>query len=357
MKVKSWFVKSTEWEHWPSFMYYLPLLPYFLYKTWKAKSLTYFSAANPGIKMAGNGTESKYETLMLLPEHYRPVSIYVQAGTSADMVLDQISQSEINYPFILKPDVGFRGYMVKKIDNEKLLKAYINNFDHPLIVQEFVDYPNEMGVFYHRLPNQKRGKITSLTLKKYPTLTGDGRSTLKQLITNDNRAFLYFDLLKNIHHQKLDHIYAKNEIIPLSFIGNHSKGTQFINGNHLIDEALTRVFDNLSHQTSGWYYGRMDLKYNSFADLKEGKNFKILEINGIISEPTHIYDPEHPDAGYFKCIHTIKEHWEIIDKIALINKTKSTVTIPEVKEYLKNLYWLRNYSRKLIRANNLNLDL
>lgn len=357
MKIKSWFVKSTEWEHWPSFMYYAPLLPYFLYKTWRAKSLTYFSAANPGIKMAGNGTESKYETLLLLPEKYRPVSIYVPAGTSADLVMDKIRLRSIDFPFILKPDVGFRGYMVKKIDSEKILRAYLKNFNHPMILQEFIDYPNEMGIFYHRLPDQKNGKITSLTIKKYPTLTGDGHSTLQQLIERDNRAFLYFGLLKNIHHQKLDYIYAKGQTIPLSFIGNHSKGTRFINGNHLINDTLTGVFDKLNQQTSGWYYGRMDLKYNTFSELLEGKNFKVLEINGIISEPTHIYDPEHPDAGYFKCIETIKDHWEIIDQIALINKRRSVVQVPGVKEYLKNLYWLRNYSKKLIKANNLNLEL
>ncbi len=357
MKFKSRFVKSTEWEHWPSFMYYAPLLPFFLYKTWKAKSLTYFSATNPGIKMAGNGTESKYETLMLLPEKYRPFSIYVPAGTSPDLLLDQIRENNIAYPFILKPDVGFRGYMVKKIDSEKILRACLKHFKHPMILQEFIDYPNEMGIFYHRLPHLEKGKITSVTIKKYPSLTGDGQSTLKHLIEQDDRAFLYFDLLKNIHHQKLDHVYPKDESIPLSFIGNHSKGTRFINGNHLINEALTGVFDRLNHQINGWYYGRMDLKYNSYPELLEGKNFKVLEINGIISEPTHIYDPEHPGAGYFKCIETIKNHWEIIDQIARINKTRSAARVPGVREYLKNLYWLRSYSKELVKANNLNLEL
>jgi hypothetical protein len=33
--------------------------------------------------------------------------------------------------------------------------------------------------------------------------------------------------------------------------------------------------------------------YQNWADLENGKNFSLVEINGSGSEPTHIYDPKH----------------------------------------------------------------
>ena len=293
---------------------------------------------------------------MLLPKNRRPASFFLKAEDNFEKVEKIMTQNDMRFPVILKPDVGFRGYMVKKIDNIQDLKAYLKLFNHPKILQEFVDYPNEMGVFYHRYPNKSSGEITSITLKKYLTIEGDGRSALEQLIRKDERAVLYFDLLKIIHEKNLDYVYPKGEKIILSFIGNHSKGTQFLNGNHLISSKLTEIIDQISRETEGWYYGRIDLKYDSFEKLLDGGEFKILEINGIISEPTHIYDASHKDCTYFSAIKSIKDHWERMDQIAKLNYAEHQSKIPSIKDYLKNLNWLRNYSNELKKLNRLKLN-
>jgi hypothetical protein len=157
--------------------------------------------------------------------------------------------------------------------------------------------------------------------------------------------------LQNIHQEKLETIPIKNEKVVLTVIGNHSKGTEFLNGNHLIDTVLEEAFDKLNKQIKGWYFGRLDIKYNDFEDLKIGKNFKILEINGIIAEPTHIYDGSNKEASYKKAIKALKENWRTIFKIAKQNNKNQNLEIPTFNNYLKNIFFLKTYARKLKKLN------
>jgi len=345
LKTKTFFTKLLHWEHWPSFMFYAPFAPYYIFTTLKARNLFFHAATNPGIKHGGNGTESKYNTLQLIPEKYKPTSLFVSSESKFKDTLSNIEKLHVKFPLIAKPDIGFRGYLVKKINTIADLKEYLQKNKINIIIQEFIDYKNECGIFYHKIPGNDTGKITSITLKKFLTVTGDGKSNLSELIKNDKRAFLYYDLMLNIHQEKTQSIPDKNKIVHLSVIGNHSKGTQFINGNHLISKKLTTVFDALSKEIKGYYYGRIDLKYNSFEELKQGENFKILEINGVISEPTHIYDPTN--ASYFDALKSILKHWKILEIIAKKNHTDFNVPYPKIKPYIKDLIWLRKYIKKI----------
>ena len=74
--------------------------------------------------------------------------------------------------------------------------------------------------------------------------------------------------------------------------GNHARGAKFTNVTHWADEALITSIDEVCRQIPNFYYGRLDIRYNTLEELKQGKNFRIIELNGAGSEPTHIYDPE-----------------------------------------------------------------
>ena len=345
MKKNNTIEKLIKWEHWPTAMFYVPNLPYAFYLAFKAKHLAFFSATNPAIKSSGNGTESKYETTMLIPEKYRPKSILVKPNTKFNTVLIKIEQLQIKFPLIAKPDIGFRGLLVKKIDTKTDLKEYLSKYKIAIIIQEFLDFENECGVFYHRNPESNKGHITSLTLKRFLTVVGDGKSSLKELILNDNRAKLYIELFKDIHKKNLAKIPEKEEIIKLTAIGNHSKGTQFVNGNHLINENLIKTFDKLSIAIPGWYYGRIDLKYNSFSALESGKDFKIIEINGILAEPTHIYDSEN--YTYLKALKCIRDHWKNIYEIATVNNKKFNTPYKKSILFTYEMLALKKYISKI----------
>ena len=352
MKNKIFYTKLTKWEHWPTFMFYVPLIPYYLYKALRARNLVFYLATNPAIKYSGNGTESKFKTIQLIPEHLRPKTVLIEAGQDFSKTQERIEKANIPYPLIAKPDVGFRGYLVKKIDNEQFLQDYLERNDVDIIIQEFIDYKNECGIFYSRLPDQKQGEISSITLKKFLSIRGDGQSTLSQLIQKDKRAYLYYDLLKNIHKEAMNKPLKAGEEKVLTVIGNHSKGTQFLNGNHLICDDLQETLDAVNKAIDGWFYGRLDIKYKSFEALKKGSDFKILEINGIISEPTHIYDAQ--GASYFDALKSIKNHWKRISAIARKNHDHFNVSYPKLIPYLKDIFWLRKYSKKIISLNKLN---
>jgi len=355
MKLKSLFIKITQWEHWPTFMFYIPIIPFYLLKVFKARSFTFYLITNPAIRYSGDGSESKYKTICLVPKKYQPKSLLFGKFEDFSKVIKTIKEAKIDFPLIAKPDIGFRGFLVKKINSEKELKIYFQkNNSIEILVQEFVAYKNECGILYHRLPNDKKGKITSITLKKFLTVIGDGKSTLSELILADKRAFLYYDLLQNIHQEKMRKILQNDKKLTLTVIGNHSKGTQFLNGNHLICKELEETFDELNKQIPGWYFGRLDIKYNNFKKLKKGEDFKILEINGIISEPTHIYDPSIKDATYIKALKTIKKNWNVINNIAHQNKKNLNIPYPKFFKYINEMKKLRIHSRKLKRLNKTN---
>ncbi|MBT8384278.1 MAG: D-alanine--D-alanine ligase, partial [Bacteroidia bacterium] len=111
------------------------------------------------------------------------------------------------------------------------------------------------------------------------------------------------------------------------------------------------MFDNLIKQIDHWYYGRLDIKYDTFEKLIQGKDFKIIEMNGIISEPTHIYDPNN--ITYVGALKSIKEHWKILFQISKKNHDLFKIPYPKLKPYFKELLWLRSHSKKLIRLNKL----
>jgi hypothetical protein len=337
--------KLKNWEYWPTFMFYVPNLPYVFYLALKARSLTFYTAANPSIKSSGNGTESKFETIQHIPKKYRPKTILVPPNESIDIVLKKIEFEKIKFPLIAKPDIGFRGLLVQKIKTESELEQYLNKYPLNTIIQEFISYKNECGIFYYRLPNQEKGHITSITLKKFLTLIGDGKSTLSELILNDERALIYYDVFKKIHLEEFNLIPKKNKEILLSSIGNHSKGTQFKNGNGLKSDELTTIIQDIEKQIDGWFYGRLDIKYDTFDKLVSDKKFKILEINGIISEPTHVFDAT--TYSYLDAIKAIRKHWGILYEVSTTNHKLNNIQYMKPLKFIQEARELRTYLKRI----------
>lgn len=63
-------------------------------------------------------------------------------------------------------------------------------------------------VFFHKLPQAKQGHITSLTLKSYIQITGDGHATVSELVHKDKRAKHYVEKLQDINQDIWDTIPA-----------------------------------------------------------------------------------------------------------------------------------------------------
>tara|TARA_R110000787_G_scaffold210882_8_gene320658 strand:+ start:8912 stop:9958 length:1047 start_codon:yes stop_codon:yes gene_type:complete len=342
--MKNRFHKLFNWEYWPLLMFYIPNIPFALFHGIKIRSLVFYTGVNPGIRDSGIGSESKYETLKLLPKKYIPESILHQKNQNIDDTIKKFLKSNINFPIIIKPDVGFRGLLVKKIESEIALKNYLEKYPVDFIIQEFLTHKKECGIFYYRHPNEKFGKVTSLTLKEFLTIKGDGASNLKQLVHQNKRASLYYTFLQDDTTIDWESVLEKGSLQKLSSIGNHSKGTRFINGNHLINKTLEETLNTISHQVEGWYYGRLDVKYNTLEELYKG-DFVVLEINGILAEPAHIYDSSK--ISYLKALKTIRVHWKQLYEIAAHNHKHDGVKFRKTIPFVKEMLTLRAYSRRL----------
>lgn len=274
----------------------------------------YFSTANLGMKYGGVIGESKSKILSSIPSQYLPETSYIPRNTSYSSILKVIETENIEYPFIIKPDIGERGKDVEVIRTEGELKTYLVHKTQDLIIQEYIDYELELGILYYRFPNEKKGQITSIVQKDFLSVTGDGKRNIRELIVNEIRAISRLDYLNKKFEDELDAILVDSEKRYLEPIGNHCRGTTFYNGNHLINEKLNLIFDKIALKIHGFNYGRFDIKVPTLDDLYNGKNIKILELNGVSSEVAHIYDPK------YKLIQAYKDIAANMNIIALIAK-------------------------------------
>jgi hypothetical protein len=337
---------------WPFYLIYAPLVFVWLYYAFKARYFWFFSPANPTLEFSGFEGESKKEMYEQLPQQYYPETVYVTAKEDYSKLLKAVANKHFTYPLAVKPQTGMHALLFRKIENEVQLKQYHSYVNVDYLVQEYVDHPMEFSVFHIRYPNESKGKITGFILKDYLAVTGDGTSTLLQLIKQHPKAKLREEEMKQRHAKHLDDVIAKDEKFYLSIAGNHNRGARFVNLQHEIDEKLCSVFDKISVEAGQFYFGRYDLKCTSVEDLKEGKNVAILEFNGAGAEPNHIYDC---NMKYKDALKIIVQHWDDLYKIGRINNQKG---VPYWR-YSDGMKYLMNAKRffKKLNEHDLNFQL
>ena len=220
-------------------------------------------------------------------------------------------------------DLGERGWMVRRINNEQDIFVYLTEIKIDFLIQELVDLPLEFGVFYVRFPNEEHGFVNSITGKEFLCVIGDGKKALRELILENDRARLQWRSLQKEYGDELDQIIPNGKKMELVSIGNHCLGTKFLNGNHLITEKLSASFDQISKQLPGFYFGRYDLRCASIQDLENGK-VKIVELNGCGAEPAHIY---HPNASLVEGMRDLISHWQNLYRISRENHERGVAYI------------------------------
>lgn len=312
----NFFIKLKSWEYWPFGIVQFPAIIYWLWLSIRARSLVFFSASNPAIPMGGMFGESKYDVLKKIPPRYVPQTLLISFPVSTREVSLRIQEAGMRLPVIFKPDIGERGYLVKTISDEKDITAYLRKIRGSFLVQERVQLPLEFGVFYMKMPTDKSGKVFSVVAKEMLSVTGDGKSTLKELIFRNDRAKLQSKTLEKTYWRRLTDIIPEGDKIELVSIGNHCLGTRFLNANHLINDRLSNTFDSISGQIPGFYFGRFDLRCGSVEDLYAGR-VQIMELNGCGAEPAHIYDPQFP---LWEALAERVRHWDRIFRVSSANR-------------------------------------
>lgn len=313
---RPFFIRLFNWEYWSFAAVYAWIYPVYLLLALRARSFFFFSAANPSIRNGGFLNESKKDIAPLIPGSLHPKTVFFSQPSNADLVVKVLEEKGLLFPLIGKPDVGGRGRGVKALRNEEDVREYVRSSTMDFHIQEFVSYKNEVGIFYHRLPGESRGRVTGIVRKEFLSVTGDGVHSIRELLKKSKRAMMYIAALENIHREGLSTVLPAGEKYIVSPYGNHARGALFLDDSDKIDDVLTDSFDRICQQIPEFYYGRLDIRFDNWDDLRLGKKLIIIEVNGAGAEPTHMYDPRH---SLFFAWKEIIRHWFILWKVSTRN--------------------------------------
>ena len=309
-------IRLRHWEFWSFHTIYFPLYPVFVFFCLRARSFFFFAAANPSIANGGYLGESKKDLFGLLPSDLQPRTLFFPSGTDPDLVAEQLISAGFRFPMVGKPDIGGRGRGIKKLDdlNEVLAYASVAGMDYH--IQEFINYENETGIFFYKFPGQQSGNISGMVHKEFLKVQGDGKNTVRDLLKTSSRALLQLPMLEKTEPVMLDRIIPPGESFTVSPFGNHARGALFLDDSASVNPSLVRVINEVCAHMPGFYYGRLDIRYQNRKLLEQGKSFVVIEVNGAGSEPTHIYDPRH---SIFYAWKEIIRHWRLLYSISLDN--------------------------------------
>ncbi|MBE7210385.1 MAG: D-alanine--D-alanine ligase [Gluconacetobacter diazotrophicus] len=288
---------TSFFEFWPGWLFYIPTVTAWLLMGARYRGFSLPTAANPHVEAGGLCGERKASILdQAGPLARAAIAPYCTMTTGADdlaLALRRIAEAGLALPLVVKPNIGCNGNGVRLVRDEAALAAALAAFSRgvELVIQRLVEDEHEAGLFYVRMPDEPRGRLTSLTLKRAPFVTGDGVSTLKELVMADPRYGSVPDIYLPRLHDRLDEVLPPGERFRLVFAGNHCKGSVFENGTALVTPALEARVDAILRDLPDFHFGRVDVKFDSLARLRDGDGFTVIEINGVGSEATHIWDP------------------------------------------------------------------
>lgn len=295
-------------EFWPAWFFYLPLVPYLMWLSVRHRGVGVFSACNPGITNGGGFVgESKGAIMSSLPRTgaVLPTRLIGKGALEARMEglrAEMAREPSFEFPIILKPDAGERGHAVRLVRDFEQALEYFRGNSSPVVAQPYAAGPCECGIMWIRRADSLAGReegdergtgyIYSVTRKSFPHVKGDGVHTLARLISMHPRLRLQEGVFLARLGDRAGEVPSKGEEVRLAVSGNHCQGTMFTDGADLITAELSRVIDELAVGFKGGLdFGRFDVRYTSDEDLRRGLGVSIVEVNGVTSESTNLYDP------------------------------------------------------------------
>ena len=314
--------RAWRWEFWPTWLFYPPAALWTLWLSVRFRGFGAISAANPGIADGGIVGESKFEILRRLPAEWVVPSVLIDRAdveARVETLGRQMALGGWAFPLVLKPDVGQRGVGVRIIRSMQQARAYLHAEAGAVLAQPFHDGPYEAGIFYYRKPSWAHGLILSITDKQFPVLTGDGTSTLEDLIWAHPRYRMQARRFLRRHDAMRRHVLGRGERFVLARAGNHAQGTMFLDGSQLVTPALESRIDAIARAYPGFFIGRFDVRYRDTESFKAGRDLAIVELNGATAEATDIYDPSR---SLWSAYRMLFRQWKLVFEIGAENRAR-----------------------------------
>jgi len=310
---------------------YVPLAFYLCWLMLRHRSATLFTAANPGIATGGTTGESKSSILEKLGRIEGAVAGFAVVRADQDAAAriraarQWIKRCRVTFPVVLKPDVGQRGLGVAVVRGHDEMVRYLLRTHEATIVQRFVEGV-EFGIFYRRMPGEPRGHIVSIAETRHPIVVGDGRATLGALLREGPWVAARAASRGMFNAGRLCTVPFEGERVHLFEIGFCSHNATFVDRSDLCTPMLEETIETISRAHPGFFFGRFDVCAASAADLERGR-FQVIELNGVLAEPTHIYDPATSIAEAFR---VLRRQWRDAFEIGAANRAQGVRPTPSM---------------------------
>ncbi|MCA9245151.1 MAG: VTT domain-containing protein, partial [Phycisphaerales bacterium] len=334
------------WEFWPMWVFYAPLVPWIIWLAIRHRGLTLPTAANPGIPLGGWVGESKADILRRLPAESIAACEVIPDGPIENRLSafdEAMTRLSLTFPVILKPNAGERGSGVRLIQTRQAAEEWLSQTRGDGLVQAYHPGPYEAGVFYYRLPDWKRGRIFSITDKRFQYVVGNGESTLETLIWRHPRLRMQAKVFRKRFHDQLDRVLDPGERMRMAVAGNHCQGTLFQDGSRLITPELEARVDEIARQFEGFFIGRFDIRYSDEEAFRAGRDLCVIELNGATSESTNIYDPKFSLAQAYGYLF---EQWRLLFVIGAANRKRGFApsSVGDIRRAMRAYYRDRRVS-------------
>jgi hypothetical protein len=292
MRKTTW-IRLFHYEFWPFWVFYIPAYFYYFFLAIKSRKWVYFSVLNPCMNFGGAFLSSKNKALQNIPKEWVPKTLLVNPEEDFSRIKKGLQKEKIKFPLIVKPDMGERGKGVEIIPELSDLENHIAGLPkEPYLIQEYIEYSLELGIlFYWDL--EGKPQISSIGSKSFCHVIGNGKDPFKALVKKNPRLATRIPLLEKRFKKEWETILPKDKHLLIEPIGNHNRGTTFLDGRNYYSKELLDWTANCARQIPGFDYGRFDIKIKDKNAFKRKKNIKIMEVNGVNSEPIHIYDPNY----------------------------------------------------------------
>ena len=288
--------------------FHFPAIVQGLFLSALARSWTFFCCSNPGFQAGGFGGESKFRILQMLPTDAVIPTLYLAKGGAerSERVLAVASEQEWSWPLVLKPDVGQRGIGVGVVKSAAEVEEWLANHSFSAVAQPYHSGPYEVGVFYVRFPKEAVGRIVSVTEKVSSFVTGDGTSTVDELVA---RAAIEKPTRSGVRY---DFVPEEGEQVDLFPVRNLARGVVLKHRPEWNTESLGRKIDEVSKAVTGFYIGRYDLRFHSLEKFVVGEEVAVVELNGVTAVDLSIFDPTRSLlSAWWTLLKTWRVAWRI----------------------------------------------
>ena len=294
--------------------------PYYLYLVFQCAlrglPIKNLAKANYALDHGELGLGSKFTTQMAFSqERFLPtILIDPDDGVTHNYRITKRFGSEHSYPVILKPDIGAVGKGVIKIHSDDEFAQILPALKAPHLVQKFSASPAEFGVFFIRRGG--KNQISGINKKHFPSVVGNGRDSILELAKRHYRFTDHWNIF--LKYVDTDRVLADGEVLQLSFIGSHTMGCKFTDDTDLCTPELEKSVYEVCDSQPGFNFGRLDVRSESVEAFQAGE-FVVIEINGVASLPTHMFDPENSLARAYR---VFLSHGRYLAQIASEHRNK-----------------------------------